>query len=135
MPRLYREAPVNAIWEGSGNVNALDVLRAIGRDPTTLEAVLTEIGLAKGSDAAFDRAFATLLAELNDREEQEARSRRLVEGLAILLQASLLLRHAPSDVAEGFVAGRLGDGAMRGCYGALPAGLPLGPVIDRARLI
>jgi putative acyl-CoA dehydrogenase len=133
MPRLYREAPVNAIWEGSGNVNALDVLRAIGRDPKTLEAVLAEIALAKGAHPAFDRALDSLSHALADTTEQEARARRLVEDLAIMLQASLLARHGAPEVAEVFMAARL-PGAMRGCYGALPGGLSLGPVIDRARL-
>ena len=134
MPRLYREAPVNAIWEGSGNINALDALRAAARDPSTLEAMLAEIALAKGLDPAFDRAFADLQAALADRDDQEARARRLVEDLATTLQASLLLRHGPPEVAEVFLAARL-SGAARGCYGALPAGLSLGPVIEHARLM
>ena len=133
MPRLYREAPVNAIWEGSGNVNGLDVLRAIARDPTTLEAVLAEIAIAKGAHGPFDAAFEGLLQTLSDHHDQEARARRIVEDLATVLQASLLIRQGAPEVAEVFIAGRL-NGAMRGCYGALPAGLPLGPVIDRARL-
>ena len=134
MPRLYREAPVNAIWEGSGNVNALDVLRAMAREPATLEAVLTEIGKTSGAHPAFDAAFDALKQALGDHGDLEARARRLVEDLALLLQASLLIRHGSPEVAEVFIAGRL-KGAMRGCYGALPAGLPLGPVIERARVM
>ena len=134
MPRLYREAPLNAIWEGSGNVIALDVLRAIGRDPTTLAAVLDEIDLAKGAHPVFDAAVAGLKRSLVDPADREARARRVVEDLATAMQASLLIRHGTSEVAEVFIAGRLGDGGMRGCYGALPAGLPLGPVIERARV-
>jgi putative acyl-CoA dehydrogenase len=131
MPRLYREAPVNAIWEGSGNVNALDVLRAISREPQGLAAVLDEAGLARGADARLDAA----LDDLGDlaAAAQERTARRLVEAMALALQASLLVRFAPPPVAEAFLAARL-PGTMRGCYGALPEGLALDPIIDRARV-
>ena len=132
MPRLYREAPVNAIWEGSGNVNALDVLRAVAKDPRTLEAVLAEIDLARDGCAAFNAAVVQLKRDLTDATDREARARRIVESLALCLQASLLIRGDAPEVAEVFVAGRL-NGAMRGCYGSLPGGLPLGPVIERAK--
>jgi putative acyl-CoA dehydrogenase len=134
MPRLYREAPVNAIWEGSGNINALDVLRAAARDAGTLDALLDEIDRARGADPAFDRAVDDLKRSLQTAEDQEPRARRIVEDLALCLQASLLLRGDAPEVAAVFIAGRL-NGAMRGCYGALPASLPLAPVIDRARVI
>jgi putative acyl-CoA dehydrogenase len=133
MPRLYREAPVNAIWEGSGNVNALDVLRALGREPEALHAYLGELNLARGADPRFDQAIEHLLTALSDPDDREARARRIVEDMAVLLQASLLLRHAPDAVSSAFIVARL-PGSMRGCYGALPAGLAVGAVIARARL-
>jgi putative acyl-CoA dehydrogenase len=133
MPRLYREAPVNAIWEGSGNVNALDVLRALGREPEALHAYLAELNLAKGADPRFDQAVEHLLTALSDPDDREARARRIVEDMAVLLQASLLLRHAPDAVSSAFIVARL-PGAMRGCYGALPAGLAVDAIIARARL-
>jgi putative acyl-CoA dehydrogenase len=131
MPRLYREAPVNAIWEGSGNVNALDLLRARAREPAARAAYFAEVAAAKGGNAALDRAAAALEAALAAPEE--AAARRLAEDMAVVLQAALLVRHGPPEVADAFVAARLG-GAMRGCYGALPKGLSLAPVIARARV-
>jgi putative acyl-CoA dehydrogenase len=133
MPRLYREAPVNAIWEGSGNVNALDGLRALGREPEALHAYLAELNLARGADPRFDQAIEHLHSALEDPDDREARARRIVEEMAVLLQASLLLRHAPDAISSAFLAARL-PGQMRGCYGALPPGLALDSIIDRARL-
>ena len=119
MPRLYREAPLNSIWEGSGNVTALDVLRAVTREPDSVEAVLAEIDLAAGSDTWFDRGVRELRTELRSREER--RARRLAEMLALCLQGSLLLRHAPDEVASAFVSSRfLPDGPWR-TSGTLPA--------------
>ena len=134
LPRLYREAPVNAIWEGAGNVNALDVLRAIGREPAALEAVMDEIAAAHGADPRLDAAAAALKDALRQGDEVEGQARRTVEDLAVLLQASLLVRHLPGPVADAFVESRL-PGTMRGCYGALPAGLDLDPIIERARVV
>ena len=133
MPRLYREAPVNAIWEGSGNVNALDVLRALGRDHETLHAYMAELNLARGADPRFDQAIEHLLNALSDPDDREVRARRIVEEMAVLLQTSLLLRHAPDAVSGAFIAARL-PGQTRGCYGALPAGLALDAIIERARI-
>ncbi|MBW0118090.1 acyl-CoA dehydrogenase family protein [Pseudonocardia abyssalis] len=119
MPRLYREAPLNSIWEGSGNVTALDVLRAVTREPDSVEAVLAEIDLAGGIDEWFDRAVHELRIELRSREER--RARRLAEMLALCLQGSLLLRFAPEEVGRAFVASRfLPDGPWR-TSGTLPA--------------
>ncbi|WP_300018246.1 acyl-CoA dehydrogenase family protein [Pseudonocardia sp.] len=119
MPRLYREAPLNSIWEGSGNVTALDVLRAVTREPDSVEAVLAEVDLAGGSDTWFDRGVRELRTELRSREER--RARRLAEMLALCLQGSLLLRHAPEEVSRAFVASRfLPDGPWR-TAGTLPA--------------
>jgi putative acyl-CoA dehydrogenase len=119
LPRLYREAPLNSIWEGSGNVTALDVLRAITREPGSEEAVLAEIDEAAGVDSWFDRGVQELRTELRGREER--RARRLAEMLALCLQGSLLLRYAPDDVASAFVSSRfLPDGPWR-TAGTLPA--------------
>ena len=119
LPRLYREAPLNSIWEGSGNVTALDVLRAMTREPGSEEAVLAEIDEAAGADSWFDRGVQELRTELRGREER--RARRLAEMLALCLQGSLLLRYAPDDVASAFVSSRfLPDGPWR-TAGTLPA--------------
>ena len=131
MPRLLREAPVNSIWEGSGNVNALDVLRALSREPETAEAFVAEAGAARGVDPRFDAAFAGLQRDLTDLFDAELRARRLVERLAIVLQASLLIRYGHAAVADAYCASRLADD--RGyTFGTLPAGLDLAPIIERA---
>ncbi|AJT63646.1 acyl-CoA dehydrogenase family protein [Streptomyces chattanoogensis] len=132
MPRLLREAPLNSIWEGSGNVQALDVLRALQREPAALNAYLTEIGTARGADHRLDRAIKGLLTELADLEGLEARARRLVERLALVLQGSLLVRHAPPEVADAFCASRLG-GDAGAAFGTLPHTLDLAAVVTRAR--
>jgi putative acyl-CoA dehydrogenase len=112
LPRLYREAPLNSIWEGSGNVTALDALRAIARSPETVEAVLAEIELALGESAAFDAAVKALRSEVVTADERGAR--RLAELMAVCLQGSLLLRHAAPETAEVFLAARFGeDGPWR----------------------
>jgi putative acyl-CoA dehydrogenase len=131
LARFYREAPVNAIWEGSGNVNALDVLRALARERACLEALSQELDAAKGLDRDYDCFIAGIATGMRDLASAEPLARRLVEDMALGLQASLLLRHGPAPVAEAFVAGRL-NGGMRGCYGALPAGLRLGAILERA---
>jgi putative acyl-CoA dehydrogenase len=128
LPRLYRESPLNSIWEGAGSVNALDVLRACRRSPESLEAVVAEVELADGLDAAV----AELREELADDGELDVRARRIAERLALLLQASLLLRHGDPAVAELFVATRLGDGGGR-AYGTLPPGRDLAAVVERHR--
>ena len=129
LPRLYREAPLNSIWEGSGNVTALDVLRAVTREPESEEAVLAEIDAAAGADSWFDRGVQELRTELRGREER--RARRLAEMLALCLQGSLLLRYAPDDVASGFVSSRfLPDGPWR-TAGTLPAEAHTDVLLDR----
>ncbi|MGY4955225.1 acyl-CoA dehydrogenase family protein [Streptomyces nigrescens] len=132
MPRLLREAPLNSIWEGAGNVQALDVLRALRREPEALNAFLTEIGAARGADHRLDRAIKGMLTELADLEGIEARARRLVERMALVLQGSLLVRHAPSEVADAFCASRLG-GDAGAAFGTLPHTLDLASVVERAR--
>ena len=132
LPRLYREAPLNSIWEGSGNVNALDVLRALAREPAAVEAFRAEIGLARGADRRLDAAADRLAKELVTADESSAR--RVVESMALVLQGSLLVRHSPAYVADAFCASRLaGDGSGSGlALGTLPAGLDTAAVVDRA---
>jgi putative acyl-CoA dehydrogenase len=133
MPRLYREAPLNSVWEGSGNVNALDVLRALGREPASVEAFFAELDLARGADARLDDAVIGLKAGLSDLDEIEARARRLVERMALALQGSLLVRHAPAAVADAFCASRLA-GDWGHAFGTLPRGVDTGAVLERALL-
>jgi putative acyl-CoA dehydrogenase len=130
MPRLYREAPVNSIWEGSGNVNALDLLRALAKQPAALEAYLAEIDEARGADPRLDAAAARLRDEFADLEGIETRARRIVERMALTLQGSLLVRSAPAAVADAFCASRLaGDGGL--AFGTLPAGVDTRSIVDR----
>ncbi|HYI62485.1 MAG TPA: acyl-CoA dehydrogenase family protein [Acidimicrobiales bacterium] len=131
MPRLFRESPLNGIWEGSGNVMCLDVLRAAAREPESVEALLAELDLAQGADPRLDRAVADLHAELADLEGMEGRARRIVERAALALQGSLLVRHAPGPVADAFCASRLaGDGGL--ALGTLPPGVDTGAIVARA---
>jgi len=130
LPRLYREAPVNAIWEGSGNVMCLDVLRAMVREPDSTTALLSELRRASGADPRLDAAVDALESELRRTKDIEARARRIVETLATLLQASLLVRRAPSPVAEAFLAGRVLEPGRT--FGTLPAHLPFDALLDRA---
>ncbi|MET9765316.1 acyl-CoA dehydrogenase family protein [Streptomyces sp. NPDC006372] len=129
MPRHYREAPLLSIWEGSGNVNALDVLRALSREPGTAEALFGELDLARGADARLDAAVARLRNGLPEASPTTAR--RLVEQMALTLQASLLVRHAPPPVADAFCATRLG-GDWGYAFGTLPAATALDAIVERA---
>jgi len=129
----YREQPVMAVWEGSGNVIALDVLRAIAREPESLAAFDAEVSTVRGADARFDVHLMhtrTLIAELEDDPMPELAARRLVEALALTLSASQLLRTAPAEVAEGFIAARLGG--VPGLFGALPRGVDSAAIAARA---
>ncbi|MEU1571651.1 acyl-CoA dehydrogenase family protein [Streptomyces collinus] len=132
MPRLVRESPLNSVWEGAGNVQALDVLRALQREPGALDAYLREVGQARGADHRLDGAIKDLLTELADLEGVEGRARRLTERLALVLQGSLLVRFAPPQVADAFCAGRLG-GDAGAAFGTLPHTLDLASVVERAR--
>ncbi|MGW4753318.1 acyl-CoA dehydrogenase family protein [Streptomyces chartreusis] len=132
MPRLVRESPLNSIWEGAGNVQALDVLRALQREPAALDAYLREVGQARGADHRLDGAIKALLTDLADLDGIEARARRLTERLALVLQGSLLVRFAPPEVADAFCASRLGsDGGS--AFGTLPHTLNLTAIVDRSR--
>ncbi|MET7855906.1 acyl-CoA dehydrogenase family protein [Streptomyces sp. NPDC005318] len=132
MPRLLREAPLNSIWEGSGNVQALDVLRVLQREPQALNAFLQEVGRARGADHRLDGAIKDMLTELADLHGIEARARRLVERMALVLQGSLLVRWAPPEVADAFCASRLG-GDWGAAFGTLPHSLDLASIVERAR--
>jgi putative acyl-CoA dehydrogenase len=127
LARVYRQQPLQSIWEGSGNVVCLDVLRALGREPETRQAILDEIALAGEPEL-------TAVAERAAAEADEARARVAVERLALALQASLLVRHAPATVADAFRASRLGEGGGL-AYGALPAGVDAAAIVDRHRPI
>ena len=129
LARRYREQPVMAIWEGSGNVIALDVLRAITREPDTVDAFLAEVALAEGAHPVFDAQLARIRALLVSPPDA-AGARQLVEQLALTLQASLLLRFSPASVAEAFVGARLGEDRGR-LYGALPGGTDIRAILDR----
>jgi putative acyl-CoA dehydrogenase len=132
MPRLFRESPLNGIWEGSGNVICLDVLRAMAREPVALEAFLEEIDAARGADPRLDAAVARVRHELGDLVGIEARARRVVEAMALALQGSLLVRFGHPAVADAFCASRLA-GTEGLALGTLPPGLDLGTIVERAR--
>jgi putative acyl-CoA dehydrogenase len=130
MPRLYREMPLSSIWEGSGNVMALDVLRALKASPEVLETYLDEVDEAAGADPRLDAYSAALRDEFADPEAIELRARRVVERMALALQGSLLVRHAPAPVADAFCASRLaGDAGLQ--YGTLPAGVDVQAIVAR----
>jgi putative acyl-CoA dehydrogenase len=133
MPRLYREAPLASIWEGSGNVMSLDVLRALTRSPRALEVFFDEVEQASGANAQLDAGVARLKNQFTDAATLEQRARRVVEGMALCLQGSLLVRNAPAAVADAFCASRLGgDGGLE--YGTLPAGTDFDAIISRSRV-
>lgn len=129
MPLIFRESPLNSIWEGSGNVNALDVLRALTREPEVLEAWITEVGAARGADHRLDRAVDDTLALLGDVAGLEVGARRLAGQMAACLQGSLLVRFGTPEVADAFCASRLGT-SFNGTFGTLPGG-DLRAIVDR----
>jgi putative acyl-CoA dehydrogenase len=129
MPRLFRESPLNAIWEGSGNVIALDALRTLSREPAALEAYAAQAALAKGGDTRLDHAILELMAHAR-KPVDEARARLLCERMALVLQGSLLVRHAPQAVAGAFCARHFGEGGGL-TYGTLPAAADAATIIRR----
>jgi putative acyl-CoA dehydrogenase len=133
LPRLYRQAPLNSIWEGSGNVIALDVLRAMGRQSETVAAVTAELELARGADPRYDAAVKRLATELGDPDDLPLRARRIAGLLALCLQGSLLLRYAPAPVADAFCATRLG-GDWGAVLGTLPPTGAVNALVERARI-
>jgi putative acyl-CoA dehydrogenase len=132
MPRLYREAPLNSVWEGSGNVMCLDVLRALLREPEAAPALLAELEESAGADPRLDAHVERLRAELTNPVDMQARARRVVEAMALALQGSLIVRYAPPPVADAFCASRLARDAGH-AFGTLPAGLDFGAIVERHR--
>jgi len=130
-PRLFRESPINAIWEGSGNVQCLDVLRTISKSPRSVDAFFQEVEKAKGANAKLDRWSEALRKDLADPTEIEYRARDIADRLALALQGALLLQHAPNGVADAFCASRLADSGQRQ-YGTLPRGVNCAAIIERA---
>jgi putative acyl-CoA dehydrogenase len=133
MPRLYREAPLNSIWEGAGNINSLDVLRVLARRPESVAALLDEVAPARAAEPRLDRAAAAVERELAaaDPDGLQAGARRLVERLAVLLQGALLVRHGHPAVADAFCASRVA-GDRGAAFGTLPPGLDLATIVERA---
>ena len=132
LPRLYREAPLNSIWEGSGNVNALDVLRAMEREPESVTAFIDEAEQGRGSDKRLDQSLDALHRELSNGVPDEGQARRLVEKMATALEASLLIRYGDPAVGDAFCASRLSSDGGRS-FGTLPKGLDLNSIVERHR--
>ncbi|TCC00439.1 isovaleryl-CoA dehydrogenase [Micromonospora zingiberis] len=131
MPRLFRESPLNSIWEGSGNVAALDVLRALAGQPEVAAAFRAELAAAAGADPRLDAAVRQVEADLADPTDREVRARRLVEQLALVLQGALLVRHGHPAVADAFCASRLA-GDRGHAYGTLPTGVDFTAILARS---
>jgi putative acyl-CoA dehydrogenase len=131
MPRLVRESPLNSLWEGAGNVNALDVLRAAGKESGALDSFFAEVEQARGADRRLDGAIDSLRSELADASEPEFRARRLVERMALILQGALVVRRSPAFVADAFCASRLG-GDWGHAFGTLPRGCDTTAIVARA---
>src|SRR5271166_531433 len=131
MPRLYREAPLMGIWEGSGNVSALDTLRAMATRPECVEVLFDELATTAGHDPRLDAHVAALRSALEDPETIQYRARKIAEDISLALQGSLLVRHGHPAVAEAFLATRIG-GQWGGAFGTLPTGLDLAPILERA---
>jgi putative acyl-CoA dehydrogenase len=131
MPRLYREAPLMGIWEGSGNVSALDTLRAMASRPECVDVLFDELAKTAGHDPRLDRHVAALRPALADLETVQYRARKIAEDISLALQGSLLVRHGHPAVAEAFLATRMG-GQWGGAFGTMPTGLDLAPILERA---
>ena len=133
MPRLYREAPLMGIWEGSGNVSALDTLRAMATRPECVEVLFGELTKSAGQDARLDSHVERLRPQLGDVDTMQYRARRVAEDICLALQGSLLVRHGHPAVAEAFLATRL-DRQWGGAFGTMPTGLDLAPILERAMI-
>lgn len=131
MPRLYREAPLMGIWEGSGNVSALDTLRAMATRPECVEVLFAELAESAGQDPRLGVHVERLRQDLTDLDTIQYRARKVAEDIALALQGSLLVRHGHPAVAEAFLTTRL-DGRWGGAFGTMPAGLDLAPILERA---
>ncbi|NVF15225.1 isovaleryl-CoA dehydrogenase [Vreelandella maris] len=132
MARLFRESPINAIWEGSGNVQCLDILRAIEKQPEVLDAYFAELAKAQGANGHLDRFIHQLQRQMQDTQALQYRARQLADGMALALQGALLVQHAPAYVADAFCAGRLADRSSLNS-GTLPTGLDCAAIIERAQ--
>ncbi len=132
MARLYREAPLNSIWEGSGNVQCIDLLRALARSPETVDVLVDELAGAMGSNASFDAAATRLATDLRRGEPDPFEARLLAERMAVLLQASLLIRYAGETIANAFIAARLGPRSLT--YGALTDRAAVAELLSRIEL-
>jgi putative acyl-CoA dehydrogenase len=130
LPRMYREAPLNSIWEGSGNVVSLDVLRASQREPAAIDALCAELALAHGADVRLDRCAAVLEASLRGTRPDERDARRIAGAIATTIAASLLVRNAPASVADAYCASRLAENAA--AFGTLPPGIDCAAVLGAA---
>jgi putative acyl-CoA dehydrogenase len=128
--RRFRESPLNSIWEGSGNIMCLDVLRALAREPATLEALETLLEGAAGRDTRYDRYRAALSADLGDANDSELRARDLTQRIALATQAALLLTHGPAPSCEAFLASRLAAGPPA-AFGTLPLGVDCDALMTR----
>jgi putative acyl-CoA dehydrogenase len=131
LPRLFRESPLNGLWEGSGNVICLDVLRAMGREPASVTAFFAELDRSRGRDARLDAYVDAVRDELGDFADLERRARRVVERLALAFQGALLVQWAPPVVAEAFVASRL-TGDHGKAFGTLPGSVDCARVVESA---
>jgi putative acyl-CoA dehydrogenase len=131
MPRLYREAPLMGIWEGSSNVSALDTLRAMATRPECIEVLLSELDKSASQDPRLDSHVERLPRQLTDVDTIQYRARKVAEDICLALQGSLLVRHGHPAVAEAFLTTRL-DGQWGGAFGTMPAGLDLAPILERA---
>lgn len=132
MPRLLRQSPLNSIWEGSGNVMCLDTLRAISRHPESLDILNAEFGAALGKHRAFDAHVSALQQNLSNDQDIALRARELTQGIALAMQAALLLRHAPEAVAQAFCASRLGQQNWGASFGTLAANTDFELILSRA---
>ena len=133
MPRLYREAPLMGIWEGSGNVSALDTLRAMATRPECVDVLFDELAKSAGQDPRLDGHIERLRTQLGDLDTIQYRARKVAEDICLALQGSLLVRHGHPAVAEAFSATRLGR-EWGGAFGTMPSGLDLAPILERAMI-
>lgn len=131
LARLYRDVPLNSLWEGSGNVQCLDVLRALQKEPETGRALFAELDAAQGIDVRYDELLRKIQVELSDKSQSQVRARRIVESLGIALQASLLLKHGHPAVKEAFCSSRLAD--IHLAFGTLSPKNDFDAIIERAR--
>ena len=132
MPRLFRESPVNSIWEGSGNVQCLDMLRASKRNPDSLDAFMNELHLAQGKHSLMDLALSNLQAEIANQDDFEYRSRSIVEKMALCFQGASLLQYGNSETADAFCLARLKSDNKGWVYGTLSRNIDCASIISRA---